>query len=207
MCRKSFNLSAVFLVLICLSASGWAASAHAVSEFPRRSIDTSAVGTSAASRKAVLLLAERSERRMRGSRRGNKEEGSGSASENELCVECEALDGFVPPDKISDEIRMMVGKGRGFDKARAVGIQKARGGIETGLVPAFIGGAACPEIDSEKWAIDYSYKRDTVAIHWAKTGRLGFDQKTIRSHLGEKAVLPFVLNGYLKRGFNVSKMA
>ena len=102
---------------------------------------------------------------MRGSRRGNKEEGSGSVSENELCVECEALDGFVPPDKISDEIRMMVGKGRGFDKAIAVGIQKARGGIETGLVPAFIGGAACPEIDSEKWAIDYSYKRDTVAIH------------------------------------------
>ena len=69
------------------------------------------------------------------------------------------VDGFVPPGKIAEDVRLMVGKMRGRDKAAAVAIQKARGGIETGLEPAFIGGAACPEIDSEKWAIDYSHKR------------------------------------------------
>ena len=77
----------------------------------------------------------------------------------------ESLDGFVPPHAISDEVRLMVGKNSRRDNERAVGIQKARGAIETGLRPAFIGGGGCPEIDSEKWAIDYSHKRGGAAIH------------------------------------------
>jgi len=80
------------------------------------------------------------------------------------CTACEALEGFVAPSEISDEIRTMVGKTEG-DKTKAVAIQKARGAIETGLEPAFIGGAGCPPIDSEKWAIDYSHKRPWPAIH------------------------------------------
>jgi len=59
----------------------------------------------------------------------------------------------------------MVGKNGRRNPARAVEIQKARGAIETGLVPDFIGGGNCPEIDSEKWAIDYSHKRPWPAIH------------------------------------------
>jgi DNA-binding CsgD family transcriptional regulator len=38
-------------------------------------------------------------------------------------------------------------------------------------------------------------------------GRLGFDQKTIHSHLGEKAELPFLLNSDLKKGFTVPQVA
>ncbi len=80
------------------------------------------------------------------------------------CPECEKLEGFVPPSGVSNEIRMMAGKARG-NKTKAVEIQKARGAIETGLEPDFIGGANCPEIDSEKWAIDYSHKRPWPAVH------------------------------------------
>ena len=82
------------------------------------------------------------------------------------CEACRQLDGFVSPEEIDDDIRRLVGKyqgGRGF---RNVAIQKARGVIETGLYPAFIDGGDCPEIDSEKWAIDYSHKRgNTPALH------------------------------------------
>ncbi len=77
----------------------------------------------------------------------------------------EKLEGFVPPSEISKDVRMMVGKNRRRDRNKAVAIQKARGGIETGLQPAFIGGASCPKIDSEQWAIDYSHKRRWAAIH------------------------------------------
>jgi len=38
-------------------------------------------------------------------------------------------------------------------------------------------------------------------------GRLGFDQKTIHNHLGEKAELPFLLNTDLKKGFTVPQVA
>lgn len=58
----------------------------------------------------------------------------------------------------------MVGKLSG-DKAAAVDVQKARGAVETGLEAEFIGGAGCPEIDSEQWAIDYSHKRPWPALH------------------------------------------
>lgn len=44
-------------------------------------------------------------------------------------------------------------------------IQKARGVIETYLVPDFIENGDCPTIDSEKWEIDYSYKRQKEALH------------------------------------------
>ena len=67
--------------------------------------------------------------------------------------------------RISDTVRILVGKSRIVDKSEAVSIQKSRGAIETGLQPKFIGGAKCPEIDSEKWAIDYSHKRPGAAIH------------------------------------------
>jgi len=77
----------------------------------------------------------------------------------------EAFEGFVPPGEISTEVRVMVGKSRRRNRVNAVDIQKARGAIETGLEPNFIGGADCPEIDSEKWAIDYSYKRPWPAVH------------------------------------------
>ena len=82
-----------------------------------------------------------------------------------LCGECESLDGFVPPDEIDDEIRRMVGKYRGGGGKKNVTIQKARGVVETHLYPEFINGADCPEIDSEKWAIDYSHKRSRKALH------------------------------------------
>ena len=82
-----------------------------------------------------------------------------------LCEACEKLDGFVPPSEISREIRRMVGKNRRKRAAENVAIQEARGVIETYLVPNFIDGGDCPEIDSETWAIDYSHKRGRPALH------------------------------------------
>ncbi|MCP5352610.1 MAG: M23 family metallopeptidase [Chromatiales bacterium] len=81
------------------------------------------------------------------------------------CTECASIDGFVPPDAISDEVRMMVGKSRLGSPEEQVEVQKARGVIITGAEPAFIGNGACPQIDSEKWAIDYSHKRSGAALH------------------------------------------
>ncbi len=81
------------------------------------------------------------------------------------CTACETLDGYVSADEISEDVRLMVGKLIGVDKDHAVRVQKARGGVETGLEADFINGAACPEIDSEQWAIDYSGKRPWAAIH------------------------------------------
>ncbi len=79
--------------------------------------------------------------------------------------EAQTLEGFVPLSEISEDILIMVGKNKNGDAHGNVALQKARGGIETGLEPSFIGGAACPEIDSEKWAIDYTGKRSGAAIH------------------------------------------
>ena len=75
------------------------------------------------------------------------------------------FDGYVLPSEISTEVRMMIGKARRRNRDKAVDIQQARGAIETGLESDFIGGADCPEIDSEKWAIDYSHKRPWKALH------------------------------------------
>lgn len=88
-----------------------------------------------------------------------------SAKDVPPCRACITLDGFVPPEQIDDTIRKMVGKYRGGGGAENVAIQKQRGVIETFLVPEFIGGGDCPEIDSEQWAIDYSYKRNRLALH------------------------------------------
>jgi hypothetical protein len=81
------------------------------------------------------------------------------------CSPCEALDGFVQPNLIDDDIRKMVGKYDGGSGEENVSIQKARGVTETYLWPEFIDGGNCPEIDSEKWAIDYSHKREGDALH------------------------------------------
>ncbi len=81
------------------------------------------------------------------------------------CKPCENLNGYVPPSQINDEIRRMVGKYKGGSGAKNVAIQEARGVTETYLRPNFIDEGDCPEIDSEKWAIDYSYKRGRPALH------------------------------------------
>ena len=81
------------------------------------------------------------------------------------CKPCEKLEGFIEPLQIDDEIRKMVGKYRGGGGAENVAIQKKRGVIETGLVPVFIDDGDCPQIDSERWAIDYSHKRMRSALH------------------------------------------
>ena len=108
----------------------------------------------------AILVAERGMgKRRRG--RGNKKR----MFHSEPCTKCEEIEGFVSPSEINDEIRKMVGKYRGGSGAENVAIPQARGVIETGLYPKFIGGAPCPEIDSEEWAIDYSYKRGRAALH------------------------------------------
>lgn len=81
------------------------------------------------------------------------------------CQPCTTLDGFVSPDQIRDEIRKMVGKYKGGRGEENVEIQKRRGVTETFLVPNFIDGGKCPTIDSEKWAINYSFKRKSAALH------------------------------------------
>lgn len=81
------------------------------------------------------------------------------------CAECSGLDGYVQESEVDDEIRHLVGKYRGGSGPKNVAIQKARGVIETGLVPSFISGANCPTIDSEQWAIDYTAKRHSEALH------------------------------------------
>ena len=81
------------------------------------------------------------------------------------CNACKTIEGFVPMSEISNTVRIMVGKSLNVDKAEAVDIQRSRGVIETGLKPDFINDANCPEIDSEKWAIDYSHKRPWPALH------------------------------------------
>jgi len=81
------------------------------------------------------------------------------------CKPCEKLDGYVPPNQIKDDIRRLVGKYKGGRGTKNVAIQKERGVIETYLKPVFMNGGVCPEIDSEKWAIDYSHKRIGAALH------------------------------------------
>jgi len=112
----------------------------------------------------------RSHRERRG-RRGNKRRkqmntaNQGSQRTGKSCSVCKMIKGFVPMSEISDAVRIMVGKSWIVEKSEAVEIQKSRGAIETGLVPVFLESANCPEIDSEKWAIDYSHKRPWPAIH------------------------------------------
>jgi hypothetical protein len=97
-----------------------------------------------------------------GSGEGKRGFGSG---EHKSCNECRQLDGFVAPNQIPELLYQMAGKMKKGDKSDDVRIQKNRGGIETGTYPEFIQSGKWPEIDSEKWAIDYSYKRGWAAIH------------------------------------------
>ena len=75
------------------------------------------------------------------------------------------LEGYIPPHEISQVLYQMVGKRRKGNKSDDVRVQKERGGIQTGTYPKFIDDGKCPKIDSEKWAIDYSFKRRWAAIH------------------------------------------
>ncbi len=115
-------------------------------------------------------MRSRHQRKRRGSRRGRRSRGEAGREEvakpdSSGTVAYEKLESFVQPSEISSDVRMMVGKSRRGARRNTVAIQKARGGIETSLQPAFIGGGACPEIDSEQWAIDYGHKRPWPAIH------------------------------------------
>ena len=109
---------------------------------------------------ATVLVAKRD-----GKKRKRRGSGDNAVDAQSPCTACESLEGFVPPNEVTADVKIMVGKQRGIDKSEAVAIQKARGALETGLVAAFIDGATCPEIDSEQWAIDYSHKRPFAALH------------------------------------------
>ena len=157
--------AAVILAVFCLFNVGRPAFSSVPYEPAEASNGTSAVIEISALKIPTTHLAQRGERRRpRSSGSSERKEGSRGEANYGHCTECEELEGFVPPNEISNKIRMMVGKAR-RDRERAVAIQKARGGIETGLEPNFIDGADCPEIDSESWAIDYSHKRPWPAIH------------------------------------------
>jgi len=142
------NLTATICLTVgvaCVATVGKPAVAHISNKSSQASNGTSGASAFGDLQESAMSLAPRGERK---------------------CSGCDGLEGFLPPSEISDEIRQMVGKARGrADKNKAVAIQKARGATETGLEAKFIGAAECPEIDSEQWAIDYSHKRPTAAIH------------------------------------------
>ena len=116
----------------------------------------------------IQLARSHRERRGRRGKKRSKQSNNGDEGiqvPQKFCTACKTMEGFVPMSEISDAVRIMVGKSWTVNKSEAVKVQKSRGAIETGLVPDFIEGANCPEIDSEKWAIDYSHKRSGAAIH------------------------------------------
>ena len=165
MFRRSLHLSAMFLAVACVFNVGSPAVADITDKPLEASNGTSEVGAYLDFQIPALQFAQRGERRKRRSGSRKKKTDAGSAvTDHEHCTECEKLEGFVLPSDISDEIRLMVGKAKG-NMNKVVGIQVARGGIETGLEADFINDGACMEIDSEKWAIDYSGKRPWKAIH------------------------------------------
>ena len=159
---NSLTLLSLSVVLTVVFARPAAADLAAV---PRMESDgVSRAEASLTFQQSSMRLAQSGQRIKRSSSQKKGGKAEAGANSGEPCTACEGLEGFVSPDGISDEIREMVGKTIG-DKDKAVAIQKARGGIETGLVPTFILAASCPKIDSEKWAIDYSNKRPGAAIH------------------------------------------
>ncbi len=161
MFHRYFYYPAIFLTVVCVVVFA----KLAVADIPSKTSGVSPGVSPGAPNATSVLLAKRGDREGRRSGEGRKKKRENSEPTGlSPCTECQGLEGFVPPGEIADIIREMVGKTKG-DKDKAVAIQKARGGIETGLQAKFIGGADCPEIDSEQWAIDYSHKRDTAAIH------------------------------------------
>lgn len=156
--------STIFFVLACVLNVDGAAVAFVHDEQQVTSNTRSEVGAVFGFQNPAIRLAELGggKKRKRGGKKGKK---GGSGLSSVPCSECERLEGFVSPSEIDDDIRKMVGKYKGGRGPENVAIQKARGVIETGLRPNFIDGASCPEIDSEKWAIDYSSKRGAAALH------------------------------------------
>lgn len=153
---RFFNM--IFFVLACVINVDGTAVAFIDDEQRVAPNRTSEVGAVFDFQKQAIQLAELGggKKRKLGGKKGKR---GGSGLTSITCLECDGLEGFVPPSAIDDDIRKMVGKYKGGRGSENVAIQKARGVIETGLRPSFIGGAQCPEIDSEKWAIDYSAKR------------------------------------------------
>jgi len=166
MLSRSLCLPAIFIsvVFVVIAAKPWAA--HSTSNTLNAPNRTSGTGRSLKARNPVMKLAKlkKGERQKSGGRK-KRRESSTSLNGSGSCSDCKSLEGYVPPGEIDETIRKMVGKYRGGGGSENVAIQQARGVIETGLYPEFSGGAECPEIDSEKWAIDYSYKRGKPALH------------------------------------------
>ena len=75
-------------------------------------------------------------------------------------ADAKRLDGLASRDAVSEETMCAIGRSRRCDIDLAV----KRGLTETGLVPVFPAGAECRGVD-ERWAIDYSYKRDRRNYH------------------------------------------
>ena len=148
-----------FALLLLFSIEGW--SGDFQTELDANS-GTTGVSNLFTFQQSPILLAGRRKGKKRGMRGKKKRM---VMFRTEPCANCEGLEGFVPPNEIDDKIRKLVGKYRGGSGKENVAIQRARGVIETGLYPEFISGARCPEIDSEKWAIDYSHKRGRAALH------------------------------------------
>jgi murein DD-endopeptidase MepM/ murein hydrolase activator NlpD len=70
------------------------------------------------------------------------------------------LKGQVTADAVDHETRCAIGRGRGCD----IELSIKRGLFETGLRPAFPDNAKCRDID-ERWAINYSSKRERESYH------------------------------------------
>jgi len=158
-------LSALLTVvcIICISENS---SAKFVNEFsPKSHIPSKVVGLSYSQKPPVLLAQKKKKKRGKGKKGGFRKKKSMTGIDSETCSTCASLEGFVQPQNITDAIRRLVGKYKGGGGSLNVEIQRRRGIIETGLYPKFIDGAKCPEIDSEKWAIDYTYKRGRAALH------------------------------------------
>ena len=165
MIPRPHHLAAVFLAFVCVVNTAKPAMAVITDKPWEASFEASGTSPFSVFQKPKLRFTQRGERKRRRPGGDRNRKGSEDAVTTPVpCPECKNLDGFVPPSEISDEIRLMVGKAKGVQK-KAVKVQQARGGIETGLEANFINDAECPQIDSEQWAIDYSGKRPFPAIH------------------------------------------
>ena len=154
------------LTVVCMICTSANSSAKFVNEYsPKSHISPKVMGLSYDQKPPTLLAQKKRKKRGKVKKGGLRKKKDMTAIVSETCAACTNLEGFVPPQKISDAIRRLVGKYKGGGGIVNVEIQRRRGIIETGLYPKFIGGGKCPQIDSEKWAIDYTYKRGKAALH------------------------------------------